>query len=311
VQLACADFTKDNRPGEAQDMFWSPAGDQLLMPTYNDALKAFRDTDIRIFDAATFAVRNLTDDGFQGSILESEEPANLDVLAQWGGEDSIFFVRHSIPAGGYTQGTTTSLMSVATDGSEPKKLLDITSVSSIAVWNFTVSSDASLLAYSIDNKNAENAGIYLLEVGQTEASRIAEMTALADMRLSGLAFSADRKFLLLLGRLEDGNNTAQILDLATGKVIPVDANQNVTGVAWSPTGSTLAYVTYDRAKPDMPGGLFLTPAPGRPARLLIGGAFYPTMCCGDRPIIWATNDTLVLSQLEDHLGSVIYVQLGE
>ena len=194
---------------------------------------------------------------------------------------------------------------------KPKKLLDITSVSSIAVWNFTVSSDASLLAYSIDNKNAENAGIYLLEVGQTEPSRIAEMTALAGMRLSGLAFSADRKFLLLLGRLEDGNNTAQILDLATGKVIPVDANQNVTGVAWSPTGSALAYVTYDRTKPDMPGGLFLTHAPGRPARLLIGGAFYPTMCCGDRPIIWATNDTLVLSQLDDHLGSVIYVQLGE
>jgi hypothetical protein len=312
VELACAEYTDDNRPGEAQDMFGAPAGDELLMPSQQDALQAFRDTDIRVFDAATFTVRNLTDDGFEGSFLKNRGPAELDMLAQWGGDGSIFFVRYSIPAGGYTQGASTSLMRIAADGGQPQKLLDITSTGNAPVWNFTVSSDATLMAYSIDNPKADNAGIYLLEVGATEPNRVAELTALDGMRVSGLAFSADRKFLLLLGRKEDdGYNTARVLDLASGEVIPVDAHQNVTGVAWSPTGSALAYVTYDRTKPEMPGGLFLAPEPGKPARLLIGGGFYPPVCCGDRPFIWASNDTMVLSQMNKNLGTVLYVQLGE
>ena len=310
VELACAEYTEDNRPGEAQDMFWSPDNAELLMPTYRDALQAFRDTDIRIFDPSTFTVRNLTDDGFEGSILDDRGPAELDVLAQWGGDGSIYFVRHSVPAGGLEQGVSTRLMSISSDGGEPLTLLEFATKRGLPIWNFTVSSEARLLAYSIEGKAIENAGIFVLEVGAAEPTRVAEMTALEDMRLSGLAFSADRKFLLLLGKNEAGS-TARILDLATGEVAPVDAHQNLTGVAWSPTGSALAYLTYDRSKPDMPGGLFLTPTPGKPARLLMGGAFYPPVCCGDRPLIWAANDTMVLSQIDKNFGTVLYVQLGE
>lgn len=311
VELACSDFTDDNRPGEAQDMFWSPTGDKLLMPTRNHAFARFQDTDIRIFDAGTFTVQNLTDDDFDGTLLDDGGPAQVDVLAHWLGDSSIVFIRHLVPPGGIQQRTSTSLMTVAADGGEPVTLLDLPSSSNFPVWNFTASPDSKLVAYSFEDRgHAENDGIYLLTLGTTAPTRVAKMTDLDGMRLQGLAFSADSNFLLLLGT-EDGRNTARVLDLATGEVIPVDANQNVTGAAWSPTGSALVYTTYDQSKPDMPGGLFLAPAPGRPARLLIGEGFYPPVCCGYEPIVWATNDTLVLSRLGDGLGSVLYIQLGE
>lgn len=311
AELACADYTDDNRPGPPEDMLWSPDGRQLLMPTFNHALLRFEDTDIRIFDPATFTVRNLTDDGFDGPFAGGGGPAEVDILAQWGSDRSIFFVRHSIPAGGFEQGTSTSLMTVGTDGGAPQKLLEIESSSGVPVWNFAVSADARLLAYSLEDKaDAENAGLYLLEFGDAAATRVTGMEALEGMRLTGMAFSADDRYLLLLGRT-DGGIAARVLDIATGEIIPVDPLQNIMGVAWSPTGSALAYVTYDRTKPDMPGGLFLSEAPGRPGRLLIGGAFYPPVCCGDRPFVWASNDTLVLSQTDEKLGSVLYVQLGE
>ena len=100
AEIACAQSTPDNRPGLAVDMLWSPAANQLLMPTYTDAFQRFKDTDIRLFDPTTFTVRNLTDDGFEGGLLDATGPVNLDVLARWIDNDSIAFVRYAIPEGG-------------------------------------------------------------------------------------------------------------------------------------------------------------------------------------------------------------------
>ena len=61
----------------------------------------------------------------------------------------------------------------------------------------------------------------------------------------------------------------------------------------------------------MPGGLFLAEAPGKPARLLIGGAFFPTVCCGQQPFTWASNDTMIIAQLGDRMGTVLFVRLGK
>jgi hypothetical protein len=109
VELACAKYTDANRPGPAEDMFWSPAGDKLLMPTRHNAFIRFRDTDIRIFDAETFAVQNLTDDGFEGSLLKEDGAVEVDVLAHWAGDSSVFFVRHSISAVGGARATSTKI----------------------------------------------------------------------------------------------------------------------------------------------------------------------------------------------------------
>jgi hypothetical protein len=310
AKIACAPSTRDNRPGEAGDMFWSPAGNQLLMPTYRDALEAFRDTDIRLFDPATFTVSNLTDDGFADSLLDGKGPANLDLLGHWIDSDTIAFVRYAIPEGGFRQGTPTRLMTIDVGGGDPKPVFEIASTRGFQVWAMTVSTDGKQIAYSVaDKDDADNAGIYVLNLREATSKRVAAMKDVGDPPV-GLAFSADGKFLLLLGRTAEGTE-AKTVDLASGKVAAVDAAQNVVGVAWSPSGSALAYVTYDRKNAAMPGGLFLADAPGKPARLLVGGAFFPTVCCGQQPIIWASNDTMILARLGDNLGSVLFVRLGQ
>jgi hypothetical protein len=310
AKIACAQSTPDNRPGEAADMFWSPAGDQLLMPTYTYALQSFRDTDIRLFDPATFTVRNLTDDGFDDSFLDGKGPANLDILAQWIDNDTIAFLRYAIPDGGFKQGVSSSLMTIKVDGGDPRPVFEIAAKGRLLVWAMTVSADGKRIAYSVvDKDHADNAGIYLLNLGETSPKRVAAMSDVGKPP-SGLAFSADGKFLLLLGRTVDGID-AKVIDLASGGIVPVDPVQNVVGVAWSPKGSALAYITYDRTNAAMPGGLFLAEAPGKPARLLIGGGFFPTVCCGQQPFTWASNDTMILARLGENLGSVLFVKLGE
>ena len=273
-------------------------------------MQAFRDTDIRLFDPTTFAVRNLTEDNFDGSLLDGKGPANLDLLAHWIDSDTIAFVRYAIPEGGFRQGAPTSLMTIDVGGGDPKPAFEIASKSGFRVWAMTVSADGKQIAYSVaDKDDADKAGIYVLNLGEATPKRVAAMKDVGNPP-DGLAFSADGKFLLLLGRNVDGID-AKVIDLASGKFMPVDRAQNVVGVAWSPSGSALAYVTYDRKNAAMPGGLFLADAPGKPARLLIGGAFFPTVCCGQQPIIWASNDTMILAHWATNLGSVLFVRLGQ
>jgi hypothetical protein len=309
AKIACAQSTLDNRPGEATDMFWSPAGSQLLMPTYTYGLQHFKDTDIRLFDPATFTVRNLTEDSFDGSFLNGKGPANLDVLAHWIDSDTIAFVRYAIPDGGIKQGGSTSLMTIEAGGGDPHLTFEIASKSGFRVWAMTVSADGKQAAYSVaDKDDADRAGIYLLNLGEAAPKRVAAMSDTGQP--AGLAFSADGKFLLVLGRSASGVD-AKVVDLASGEIMPVDRVQNVVGVAWSPRGSALAYITYDRTNADMPGGLFLADAPGKPARLLIGGGFFPTVCCGQQPFTWASNDTMIIAQLGDKMGTVLFVELGQ
>jgi len=310
AEIACVQSTPNNRPGLAVDMLWSPAGNQLVMPTFTDAFQRFKDTDIRLFDPTTFTVRNLTDDGLEGGLLDAAGPVNLDVLARWIDDDSIAFVRYAIPEGGLKQGVATSLMTIDVAGGRAEPAFAISTNGGVQIWAMAVSADGRQIAYSVaDKEDADSAGIYLLNLGEEAPKRVAAMRDVGEPP-TGLAFSADGKFLLLLAPNPDSLD-AKVIDLASGTIVPVDPLQNIVGVAWSPRGSALAYVTYDRTKPDAPGGLFLADAPGKPARLLIGGGFFPTVCCGQLPFTWASNDTMILAQLGNKMGTVLFVQLGK
>jgi hypothetical protein len=312
AEIACAKSTPANRPGEAADMFWSPAGDRLLMPTYHDGLQRFRDTDIRLFDPVTFSVENLTDDRFDDSLLQQKGPVNFDLAPRWVDGDTIAFIRYAIPAEGLRQVGPPSLMSIEIGGGEAKELLQFAAGRGIPISATAISADGKRLAYSVDGPDdAENLGVYLLDLAHPVPSLLAKREDIGPPP-AGLGFSADGKYLLALGRKEEGDGLdARVIDLASGEIVPVDPVQNVVGVAWSPAGAALAYLTYDRTKGDMPGGLFLADAPGKRARLLIGGAFFPTVCCGQQPLIWAANDTMIMAQLGDKLGTVLFVRLGQ
>src|SRR4051812_11186130 len=198
AKLACAQSTRENRPGEAEDMFWSPAGDRLLMPTYFDGLQRFQDTDIRLFDPGTFTVENLTDDGFDDSLIPDKGPANFDLAPRWVDDDTIAFIRYVIPAEGFRQAGPPSLMSIDVKGGEPRELFQFATSDRIAIYTTAMSADGTKLAYSVGGSDdAEDAGIYLLNLADPVPSLVARRADIGQAP-TGLAFSADGKYLLLL-----------------------------------------------------------------------------------------------------------------
>jgi WD40 repeat protein len=308
-RVGCGKNEPGFRLGPPEDLLWSPDGARMVMPTYNSALLAFRDTDIRLLDPRTLTVSNLTDDGLDDSLFDNPAAGNLDIIARWVDDDTIAFLRYPITKAGAGKGGPPSIMTIDAAGGAPKVLLTNAGADRLAVYALAVSSDGRRLAYSFDDKDQpEVAGIYLLDIGNPAPQRAASMAAVgAPPR--GLAFSPDGKFLLLLGENQTGID-ARVLDLATGKVVPVDATRNVTGVAWSPTGSALAWVTNDREKAGEPGGLFLANRPGEPGRQLLKGALMSPVCCFLLPFTWAANDTMVLGNIEK-MDAPLFVRVGE
>ena len=66
-ELSCGEIERSI--GSTEDMFWSPGGTRLVMPTFTDAILAFRDTDIVVLDPETWTETNLSDDGFDDYIF--------------------------------------------------------------------------------------------------------------------------------------------------------------------------------------------------------------------------------------------------
>jgi Tol biopolymer transport system component len=172
-----------------------------------------------------------------------------------------------------------------------------------------VSADGRRIAYSFYDKDKPDvAGIYLLDIDKPAPKRVTTMSDVGQPP-AGLAFSADGSFLLLLTPGNPGLD-ARVLELETGKVIPVDATRDISGVAWSPTGSAIAYVTAGREEAGAPGGLFLADRPGEPGRQLLKQSLMSPVCCWRLPFTWAANDTMVLGNIEK-MDAPLFVRLGE
>ena len=291
-----------------EDALWSPRGDHVAMPTYVEGLLMFSDTDIRVLDPQTMTVTNLTDDGNDGGLLKNPKPGNFDAIARWLDNDTLVFLRYPISPD-IAIGPP-SLMTIKVTGGAPSAIVTLPDTESITIYVIAVSADGRI-AYSLDDRKAPAvSGIHILEAGSTTPRRIAAMSDIGQPPV-GMAFSADGKFLLLLGLNETKMGLdARVLDLAGGKSMPVDTRRNVTGVAWSPAGAALAYVTIDHEQPDEPGGLFLVNQPGEAGRELLKGSFMAPVCCGNLPFTWASNDTMILGNAAKH-DAPLLIRLGE
>lgn len=310
AELSCARGSRDLLFGSVEDMLWSPDGTQLLTPTYARAFERFQDTDVQLLDPATLALTDLTDDRADGSLLHDHTPANLDIVSRWLDDETIAFIRYSIPGDGFSQRSGPWLMTVSASGGEAKRISKPLSPNGM-VYTLAVAPDGKRIAYAVDDRNdAKSAGIFLTDVDGAAPRRIATMASLPAPPL-GLAFSADGNYLMSVTSTSANTGiVANVINLESGDVISVGDGQTITGAAWSPSGSALAYLVYDRDKPANPGGMFIANSPGAPGRLLVGGALMPPVCCGKLPFTWAANQTMLLSRIDTGGTKVLYVRLG-
>lgn len=305
----CREETAKTRPRGPEDMFWSPDGARLLMPNFAEAFFAFRDTDILVFDPNTFAITNLTDDHFEDGLMQRfSETANFDVSPRWVDEDTIAFLRYVIPEGGMTERSGAVLMTVDTAGGEPRQITKKLAADNVIITTLAVSPDGRQVAYAIDDRESvKGAGVYVVDLAEGTPHRIATGDDIGETP-TGLAFSADGKYLLIL-EPKDQQIDARVLDVESGAIFPVGDGEKVTGVAWSPTDAALAYIVWNGQAAEDPGGLYLSPAPGERGSRLVTGSFMPPACCGRQVFPWAANNTILLGRIED-METVLEVKLG-
>lgn len=297
---ACSPFSGAAR--DPADTFWSPNGSLLVWSTAADAFVYYDDTDIRVASPSDSTLRTLTDDRYQRTVI-SAGPADFDVAGQWLDDDTIVFARYPVTAEGINSLSepAPSLMTVNLEG-DVAPLLGPLPTEGGLIYSIDVSADGRRIAYIVDGGNADIAGVSLFDLGSNAPRRIAATSQFDYVALpKALAFSADGKFLALQGQKGFGL-TVFILEVETGAMAPLSlGDRDILGVAWSPTGSTLAYIVDNgmgEGDGTMPDGLYISEPPGTPGRLVVEGSFAPPTCCGIYPIVWATNNTMVLGNGE-------------
>lgn len=283
----------------SSEMLWSPSGDALLLPTFSAAFKSFRDTDIGLLSSSDLTQRMLTEDGISGSLLKSAG-ASLDVSPRWIGADTIAFIRYVVGDGGRMTDDPPRLMTIPAGGGAATQLLEI-SAGPASVYALAISPDGATIAYAVDNRvSSETAGIFVVPATGGDPVRIAGFEAMGERAPVSLAFSADGTQLLALGPNAAGTGVdAHVIDAVSGHAAPVDASRTIMGAAWAPEGAALAYIAHSPETDEAPGGLFAAATPGEPGHLLLEGRLLPPFCCGDFPFVWASDDTLLLSDIED------------
>lgn len=306
AELSCVEQTKENRPGIAFDMTWSPDGASLLMPTFSDMFNRFRDTDVRVVDPDGFVIRNLTPDGPNDSIQKLLD-SNFDLNPRWIDAQTIVFVRYRPTTESFG---TPVLMTIGADGTGERTIAEIPEGAAGSLHAMAISPDGKTVAYSIYNpKDPAISGIWTIPFdGSAAPTHVVDFTRV--IAPAGLAYSADGTRLLLSGANAKGTMELNVLDVATSTLTQLAPGKNLIGAAWSPTGSTLAYIVYDRENKQMPGGLFVTDDPAKTGRLLIGGALFPPVCCGELPFMWASNNTMVLARIGEP-GRLDFIRLGQ
>jgi hypothetical protein len=278
---------------------WSPDAARLTWPNQRRALIRLRDADVEVLDLATMALRRLTEDGFDGGLLES--PAPLDLAAGWQDADTVLFVRVTRPAGGAEGPAPASLHAVASDG-VARELLPALGAGGWPVAAAVAADGATVAAYVDDRKRPEAGGLYLHRIGEAAATLLVPATAFAASP-SALAFSADGSLLLAAGYRADGI-AAALVEVATGRSVPLFPHERADAVGWSPTGSALVYVVPEDQATGAGGGLYLSEPPGAPGRLLRAGRFTAPHCC-TQLLTWARNDTILLGNRADFDAPVL------
>lgn len=294
---------------QPEEMRWSPDGRYLTMPTFQNAMQFFRDTDIAIIDADTGVVTNLTDDRVDGSFTRSSYKGMLDISPVWVDADRILFLRYRpVSQDSTIPFDTPDLMVVHVSDGSLETIAELPAPNPAAVYTLAVSPDGGFAAYNVDSAGDDpQQGIWQVNLSDGSLKQLVHLQR-SEMP-AGLAYSADGEYLLLVRPVEDTLDMGlRILDVATGEMKDAAPDQTVMGAGWSPTGAALAYIVHDLIHPDQ-SGLYIADTPGAAGRLVLPGEFYPPTCCGRMPLVWATNDIILIGR--GGTRGVLAVQMGE
>lgn len=258
---SCASVADLGSTLRIEDVTWSPDG-AFLAYTAN-AFQTLRDGDLWLMDVATGEVRDLDDDGFEGSLPFGQDAPGpsltVDVAPTFTPDGRAVTFSRSTFQGGIPLGN--DIASVSVEGGPPEHLTDVSEDIGIAYYGMAWAPDGSALFYSHhgtdpdDPRNgiwrvaADGSGARLL-LGATDAEvgapAVAEMSPTGDRLLAWYPMSAMRM---------SGLDALAIVDTATGAVTPLVIEPSASPIeaiqmaSFAPDGRWLLEVTI-RTDPD-------------------------------------------------------------
>ena len=285
-------------------MFWSPGGTRLVMPTFTNAILAFRDTDIVLLDPETWTETNLSDDGFDDCLFGGV-PVQWDMVPRWLDDETLMFVRHEVPEDGMGARGTAGAHAGRYRRRRSREVFAPLASGTALVYGLAVSPDGKRVAFVFDFPDGpkEN-GIHIFEIGSKAPRRLLTVDDVGGIPPFGMSFSADGKYLLTL-REHPGTECRHHRDGGQHRNRcrhphpGARADGLWRGVVADRIGAGLRR-RQARRRSGRPRRTVHRRSAGHRGTPRAGGALRAAaVCCGNQPFPWASNDTMVLGNLDE------------
>jgi hypothetical protein len=172
----CHDVGQPIAVGPLTTMAWAPDSSAVAFDL--DFLVRFVDSDVYVYETDDSTVVDLTDDGFEGGLLDAEDvPA--DLAPTWSPDGSeLAFARSRAE-----QGAGTTLMRVGRDGGEPVEILTVPGNEPVAVWSAMhwLADDSIVFSLLSPDPDDPQAGVWRVGTDGTALARVLDGTSAADV----------------------------------------------------------------------------------------------------------------------------------
>jgi hypothetical protein len=305
VQEHCTNPKQEGDPRSIDTYFvrWSPDSQKI---TFTDNfLRFLLDPDIRVMDAASGKLSNITDDGtekFNISASNKQQNGHIDIAPFWSADSKrIFFVRCFAPCTDFK--SPTALYAIDASGGRPEKLGSL-NAAFITVYSLALTADGKQLVYMVANQGKDHPdnGLWLADAAGQNAKQILQQEQPISVQLSAddqyvLGYSPYREAL----RLRPVESTDhRIVELTTGKTVEIDDQHPAMWPGWAPTGSAVAYIVREKDPDSEISGLYIAERPGA-----VGKLVYPSPSIGvvtlTRGVQWASNNTMLVHEKGKHV----------
>ena len=299
TQQACSALTDDPVRLDADSVVWSPDSSKIAFTS--QFLRTFNNPGTWVMDAATGKVTKMTGIGYEHAKIMKDDII-FDLAPQWLPDSQhLVFLRYYQRKGERT-GPFVTVLDVSTGNI---KEYDNLISGSISIYLTGISADGKWLAYNNDGRGSEiEGGLWLYNLDTRQFKKLSSITN-TEQTPRVMSFNADATQMLITDYSDGsfGSNAemyraekspVRIVDLATGNATLVDEQRYVRRAGWPPDSKHIAYIVYDPAHEDI-SGLYIATEPGEAGKLVLPGYFIvPTLNEG-QPIVWADNNTLIIS----------------
>ncbi|MBX3086147.1 MAG: PD40 domain-containing protein [Anaerolineae bacterium] len=309
----CSDLIVNELPVRLDNdsVVWSPDSSKLAFTS--DFLLTFRNPGTWVMDAKTGKIIKTTGIGFERASILKDDNLVVDLAPKWlpDSQHMVFLRYYQIK--GKRTGPFVNVLDVPSGNiKEYENLVS----ESISIYLTGISSDGTLLAFNNDGRGSKiEGGLWLYNLNKNTFKKLYGISKTEETPRV-MSFSADSEQ-ILISNYTDGtadptfkpeDSPIRLVDVATGKLLLVDSEKYVRRAGWAPTGKAIAYIVYNAITPDI-NGLYIATEPGKPGKMILPGFFIVPTSREGQPILWAANDTLLVSD-RDRGFKLTVVKLG-